>query len=278
MMKVRHNKKRNTAFVYEALVREVTVAVIKNDSERKEKAISILRKHFKPGCDLKRHLDCYRSLYETSNLNEKICEKVLREAKLAHRVLDPHGLFISQTDLIDDVNKELSPSVFNNFVPNYKTLASIYQIFSGELTPKNSVILETQLVRNMSCTQRAKEKMQPVDNIVLTSFVTKFNEKYDNSLSENQRQLLNLYILSFTDNSLELKSYLNEEISRLKTAVVDKYDLPEFQDDEEMKAKARAVVEKLQSYSTQPLNEEVLSTVLKTQELVKELCANGDND
>jgi hypothetical protein len=278
MMKVRHNKKRNTAFVYEALIREITVAVIKNDSERKEKAISILRKHFKPACALKRHLDCYRSLYETTNLNEKICEKILREAKLAHRVLDPHGLFISQTDLIDDVNKELSPSVFNNFVPNYKTLASIYQIFSGELTPKNSVILETQLVKNMSLSALQKEKMQPVDNIVLTSFVTKFNEKYDNNLSENQRQLLNLYILSFTDNSLELKSYLNEEISRLKNAIGSTRDLPEFQEDKEMEAKAAEVVEKLQNYSTQPLDKEVLSTVLKTQELVRELCTNGDND
>ena len=45
-MKIKHNKKRNTAFVYEALVREITVAVIKNDSETKEKAVAIIKKHF----------------------------------------------------------------------------------------------------------------------------------------------------------------------------------------------------------------------------------------
>ena len=33
-MKVKHNKKRNTAFVYEALINEATVAVLKDDFER----------------------------------------------------------------------------------------------------------------------------------------------------------------------------------------------------------------------------------------------------
>ena len=44
-MKNKHNKKRNTAFVFEALSREATVAIIKGDKERKDKVISIVRKH-----------------------------------------------------------------------------------------------------------------------------------------------------------------------------------------------------------------------------------------
>ena len=38
-MKNKHNKKRNTAFVFEALAREATVAIIKGDTERKAKVI-----------------------------------------------------------------------------------------------------------------------------------------------------------------------------------------------------------------------------------------------
>ena len=104
-MKIKHNKKRNTAFVYEAIVKEITVAVIKEDSARKDKAVSILKKHFKPNSVLSKHLDCYRSLYETKNLDEKTSEKIIKEARLASRLLDAHGLFVSQTDLIDYVNK-----------------------------------------------------------------------------------------------------------------------------------------------------------------------------
>ena len=48
-MKIKHNKKRNTAFVFEALVREATVAVIKENHEVKDKAVALIKKHFAPG-------------------------------------------------------------------------------------------------------------------------------------------------------------------------------------------------------------------------------------
>jgi len=277
-MKLKHNKKRNTAFVYEALVREVTVSIMKDDIETKDKAISLLKKHFKPNSLLRKHLECYRSLYETRNVNSKIYEKILSEAKMAQRLMDPHGIFLKQTDLIDDVNKELSPQVFNNFVPNYKTLATIYQIFSTDNSPKNAVILESQLVKDVCSSHTKSRELQPIDSLVMSSFVEKFNEKYSDELIAEQQNLLNLYILSFTDNSLALKSFLNEEIVRLKKELVDNYDIQEFQEDDEMKNKAHAIVEKLESFSTQPLSDEVLNTILKTQELVKELQNDGNND
>ena len=114
-MKIKHNKKRNTAFVFESLIKEMTVAILKEDRERKEKTLAVIRKHFPPGSILHRHLQCYRSLYENQNLTKEVCEKILREAKLASRVLDAEGLFTSQTDLINDVNKEIEPRVFHNF-------------------------------------------------------------------------------------------------------------------------------------------------------------------
>ena len=36
-MKTRHNKKRNTALVYEALIREATVSILKEEHETKNK-------------------------------------------------------------------------------------------------------------------------------------------------------------------------------------------------------------------------------------------------
>ena len=34
-MRLKHNKKRNTAFIYEALVRELTESVVKNNRNKK---------------------------------------------------------------------------------------------------------------------------------------------------------------------------------------------------------------------------------------------------
>ena len=276
-MKIKHNKKRNTAFVYEAIVKEITVAVIKEDSARKDKAVSILKKHFKPNSVLSKHLDCYRSLYETKNLDEKTSEKIIKEARLASRLLDAHGLFVSQTDLIDDINKGLSPKVFNNFVPNYKTLATIYQMFSSDTSPKNAVILENKLIDIMT-QEQGYNNLEPIDNITLTSFVKKFNEKYDDTLSENQRTLLNLYITSFVDNSLGLKAFLNEEIGNLKEALKENCTAEYFNEDPEMTSKAEKVVELLESFKDKQINEELLIKILKTQALVQEIVDNGNND
>jgi hypothetical protein len=44
-MRLRHNKKRNTAFVYEAIIRELTKSVIKSDTVKKTKVISIIKEH-----------------------------------------------------------------------------------------------------------------------------------------------------------------------------------------------------------------------------------------
>ena len=107
---MKHNKKRNTAFVFETLVKEITAAIIKNDEERKNKAVKIVKKHFKPDSALRQHLDCYKSLYENQELPKEICEKILREANIASRMIDPQGLFKQQTELINDINKELDPT------------------------------------------------------------------------------------------------------------------------------------------------------------------------
>ena len=45
-MKTRHNKKRNTAFIYESLIVEATVSVLKKDTERQDKAVNIIKKYF----------------------------------------------------------------------------------------------------------------------------------------------------------------------------------------------------------------------------------------
>ena len=42
-MKLKHNKKRNTAFLYETLIKELTKAVVSKDIERKEILISMLK-------------------------------------------------------------------------------------------------------------------------------------------------------------------------------------------------------------------------------------------
>jgi hypothetical protein len=277
-MKNRHNKKRNIAFVYEVLVKEATVAVLREEKEKKTKIVNLIRKHFNSKSLLYKELMCYRSLYENQNLERGTSEKIAKEAKIAQRLIDPDGLFKQQTDLIKDVNKELSPRVFNNFVPNYKTLATIAQLFSHKLSPKDTVILENQLIDNMTKKREEQQDISTIDATVIKEFVTKFNEKYSDELLLEQKELLAFYISSFADNSLELKMFLNEEIERLKNKLIEAKSLDEINTDENMGNKTDKIIDKLNSFSSATINDDVLATVMKTQQLVKEIYDDVDSN
>ena len=45
-MKFKHNKKRNTAFVFESIVREIVKSIIAEDVEKKKIVVSTLKKFF----------------------------------------------------------------------------------------------------------------------------------------------------------------------------------------------------------------------------------------
>jgi len=272
-MKVKHNKKRNVAFVYEALVRATTVAVVKQEHEKKDRILEVLRRHFAPGTELRRDLDCYRSLYESQGIDKNTAEKILRESRIQKNSIDSQKLFEQQSNLIRDINKDVSSDIFNYFVPNYRTLASIAQIFSDKTTPKSRVILENEIISNMqkSNNDGLPDDLNYVDNVVYKSFVEKFNSKYEESLLSEQKELLTHYISSFSDNALQLKTFLNEEISRLKADLTSARQQEEFEEDNDMLKKLDSTIELLESFSRVEVNEDVLRCVLKTQKLSKEL-------
>jgi hypothetical protein len=275
-MKNKHNKKRNTAFIYEALIKEATVAMLRAQTERKRKIVDIIKKHFSPDSELYKELKCYRSLYENQNLDRDLSERIVKEAKIAQRLVDPQGLFKQQTELIKDVNVEVSPSVFNNYVPNYKTLASIAQLFSSKLSPKSTIMLEGQIVDNMIAEAPEVRQLEEIDSVVVNKFVEKFNHKYGEGLLDEQKELLSYYITSFADNALELKFFLNEEIERLRAKLTKAQSVEEVESDDAMVEKTLKIIEKLDSFSAAPIDESVLKTVMKTQRLVKEIY-NGDS-
>lgn len=269
---MKHNKKRNTAFLFETLVGELTKAVVAKDEPKRKRTLEIIRKHFAKGRALYEDLQLYKALSETSGLTPIIAEKMLFEVKAQRKFILDTDVFEQQTELIKDMNVEYTKSVFSNFVPNYKSLATISQIFSTDVPVKERVLLESSIIEGLTASGEVqKEEMQPIDNLVYKTFVSKFNEKYGDSLNESQRSLLTKYISSFSDSGLELKIYVNEEVGRLKSVLSESLGSEEISKDNQMLKNAKAVLEKLDSFSERPIDEGMLKDMLKIQELVKEL-------
>jgi len=279
-MKHKHNKKRNTAFLYEALVKELTKSVIKKDAVRKNKVLSIIKEHFPAGSSLNKELKVFGALSEEARLNKNLAEKLIFEAKMLHRNLDTKRVYREQTSLIKRINKELSNSVFSNFVPNYKYLATIAQILDIGTSLKDRVILEDRLANVLSRRGQNAQEMKPIDNLVYGKFVKKFNDKYssDSNLHEEQKYLLNHYITSFADNGIKFKIFLNEELGRLKSEVEQLLSLKEIKHDSAVTQKIQEVLSILGSFSGRNIDASAIKDILHIQSLVREAKSNADSN
>ncbi len=277
-MRLKHNKKRNTAFIYEALIRELTKTIIKGDPNKRKKIVSIVKEHFAKGTALSKELEIYKSLYETSNLDNNTAEKLMFEAKVAYATLNKKKVFDEQSDLIKKVNKSLAGSIFGNFVPNYRNLASLYTIFNHSATVKEKVFLEGKIVQQLTNnkSEDSEGKKDPIDNVVYKSFVKRFNEKYADTLEESQKDLLTKYVASFADDGLELKMFLNEEIGSLKEKVKASLEDSVINEDGDMLFKTKKVLEKLENYKNKEIDHTVVAEILKIQQLAKEIAADAD--
>ena len=277
-MKTKHNKKRNTAFVYEALLREVTKSIVSRDTERKNKAISILKEYFKQGTNLSKELGCYKALIKEDTLDKYTAEKVIFLASKQHSELDKKEIFNEQSRLIKQVNTDLGSSTFSNFVPNYKSFATVYQLFNKKTPLKTRVLLEQEILETLSGkNEQQNEGMKPVDTLVVKTFVSNFNDKYSNLLPE-QRDLLNNYILSLGDNMADFQLFLVKELQRIKDNVTSSLLSEDIKDDEQMLANTKLVIEQIESFNVSKFNEKDLKKVLKLQNLVNEYNSDATED
>ena len=272
-MKFKHNKKRNTAFLYEVLIKEMAKSVIEKDENKKNKIVSITKEFFSSNKTLGKELRVYKDLSETNSVDLYTAERLLVETKKAYDSVDKTEIFNEQTRLINKINKTLGKDAFNNFVPNYKNLATIYQIFQNGNSAKERILLERRLLTTMTAKQQeVKEKNMPqVNNLTLKTFIKNYNDKYGDSFLEEQKTLLNKYITSFTDNSLELKTYLNEELFRLKEEILKLPENSNIKGDEMVESRANDLLNLVESFRNRKIDDKMIIKILKMQSLLSEV-------
>ena len=278
-MRFKHNKKRNTAFLYETLLKEMSRAVVKGDEGRKKKILSILKEFFSQGRVLRKELDLYKFLYETRKVDIYTAERIIQEARKDYSSLNLKEVFNAQTALINSINKKLSKSVFQAFVPNYRSLATISQIFSQDMPAKSRVLLERKIISVMTASPKEESRMTSmpkVDDLAYKTFINKFNDKYGSDLLGEQRDLLTRYIMSMSDNGASLKVFLNEELGRLKKELKSSLESDEIRDDELISEKVKQVSQLLESFSQKKIDGSMVEKILRVQAFVGEIHSNGD--
>ena len=277
-MRAKHNKKRNTAFLYEVLTRELTKSLINNDSERSFSVKGMIKEFFNSQRPLGKELACYTPLLQKVNTTQFVAEKIILECKKRHTLIDPREIFKEQSQLIKQINKELGKEAFNTFVPNYRSYATVAQIFSQKTSVAQQVLLEEKIAQTIiACDNSSSENLEAADSLVVKSFVQRFNNEYESLLPE-QKDLLKKYITSFGDSAADFQLYVGSQLNQIRKHVHESLSLQEVINDEEMQTSTHQVLEKINKLNVSDIGPSELLTILKLQTLASEYRTDAHQD
>ena len=275
MKRLKHNKKRNTLFLFEMLIQEMTKCITVKDDEKKQKVLSIIKEFFVDGSDLKREKDLLSNIVYSQNMSRQNIERLIFHTREEYKSLNAESIFENQTALIKKINIELGSDVFKTFVKQYKKIATVHQLFNADLTPKQKVLMEQTVSAPVKQESKAQEVVH-IDQLVFKKFVENFNNKYADQLFEEQTKLLTYYITSFTDNGVGLKTFVNEEISRIGTQLQESLQGYDIQENSDIENGIGKVIEKVAGFAKTPINDSMLKDIINLQQLVRELNTDGN--
>jgi hypothetical protein len=269
-MKIRHNKKRNTAFLYEALIREFVKANLEKDEDTKKAIKGLIFEFFNSKKILGKEYALYKAVLETKGSDPLNAEKILYEIKRVYASFGNKEVFNQQSSLIRKTNKNVGQHVWTNYVSNYKTLATLDQIFKEKTSIPNRILLENSILKMMTKRVLKEDIEQHVDNLVVSTFIRSYNKKYGNLLKE-QKKLIRRFIDSDQEET-DYLVFLNEELQRLKKVLSEGLEMKEIKEDPEMIHKTKKVLNILNEFKNRPIfKEKDLIIILEIQKLVKEI-------
>jgi hypothetical protein len=229
MKQIKHSKFRNTGFLFELLVRQVTSDILSN---RKSIAEGLLKKYFSSKTELANELKLYQFIVNEKYNNENRAERFIDAVIDNRKKLDEKKILKEKYNLIKEIKENYQIDDFlKSQVPNYKVLASVYKIFEFNLNTESSydpkdfvntkfAIVEhltSKPVANAKSLDKINEALKKEDKeirlLTYKMLVENFNKKYK-SLNEKQKGILKEYINSFT-NTDNLKAFITNEVVEL---------------------------------------------------------------
>ena len=269
--KIKHSKIKNTGILFELLTRQITADVLAGKST---KSVGILKKFFNEKTELGKELELYKLLSEKNYNSEVKANDLLNVVIKQRQNLNNSHLRREKYNLISSIKENYNVTdFFNGRIPNYRLLASIYNIFQSETTDEkfkadqlvNSkfTVLE-HITHKKIDDEKIKQKVIAEYSEIL---VDKFNKKYK-SLDESQKKLLKNYINNIS-NTNSLREYVDKEVTRIKSVL--KKELPRV-DDKITSIKLTEAINQIENLTKGKIvNEKQVLSLMRYYELIKEI-------
>ena len=211
-----HNKKRNVGIIYEQLINHMCNCVVENNEDNVKQINRVIKEHFKKNTQLFRELKFFNALIKTRNIDSNLATNIINEAKKACQYhFSSEDLEMEKSNLIKDLNYSFGKgNIFESKINNYKILATVQTLLNEWRKGRNSDFeicteYEKQLHEWMTTKEPEiiTEKLIPghVDELTFRLMNERFNKKYENILSEQQKKIIKLFIEINSSNKLELQ-------------------------------------------------------------------------
>ena len=287
MKKIKHSKFKNTGFIFELLVRQVTSEIL---SSNKSVAETILKEFFNSKKELSKELKLYQYLINEKYNSETKAEKFIDTICEARKRLDEKKLTKEKYVLIKEIKEKYNIDEFiKSPISNYKTLASIYKIFEVVTSEEqyeptdivNSRFTITENIINTSIQnkdskikdavlEQYKKQDEDLRSISYKLLVESFNNKYKN-LTTEQKGLLREYINNI-NNTGKLNEYVFSEVFKLTNELKE---IGSKVSDKVTKIKLAETISNIKKIkSVKKVKEQHLSAMMMTYELLAELKKN----
>ena len=285
MKNIKHSKFKNTGFIFELLVRQITSEIMSVNTN--SKAEKILKEFFSSKKELSKELKLYQYLINEKYNSESKAEKFVETVCEARKRLDEQKITKEKYNLIKQIKETYNIDEFTKSpISNYKSLASIYKIFEASISkdsfePKDIVNSKFTIVENMINSsienkdkkvndrvfEEYKKQDEEVRMLSYKMLVENFNKKYNN-LSEEQKKLLKEYINNI-NNTGKLKEYVTNEVNSLSEGLKQ---IGSKVSDKVTKIKLAETISNIKKIkSVKKLKESHLSALMMSYELLKEL-------
>ena len=280
--KLKHSKIKNTGILFELLTRQITADVLAGKST---KSVSIVKKYFNENTELGKEYELYKILSEKHYQSENRANHLLEAVIKSRRKLSNSTLRREKYNLIKEIKENYNVTdFFNGRIPNYRILASIYNMFQSETSDiefkpdevVNSKFTVLEHITSKKITKKQiKEKVineygksdKDLRLLAYEILVDKFNKKYK-TLDESQKNLLKNYINNIS-NTNSLRGYIDNEVVQTKKQL--KTHLPQV-NDKITKIKLTEAINQIENLTKgKVVNEKQVLTLMRYYELVKEI-------
>jgi len=274
---MKHNKKRNVGIIYELLLKHISTKLLEGNKKDAKIATRLIEKHFKKGTELYKEFRLFNALAKSNITHTHTVASILNEAKIASRKLNKETLEKEKSLLLKDINYKIADKDFYyRSIADYRDLG-VVQLSLNEWRKKDRDIkklvdLEVRLgelmLRDKNKVNEHKYDASHSDRLVLKIMTEKFNRRYGEELTTDQKKIIEGYVFLSDKNPSQLQEFFKV---KKQEALVGLENFEDTSNNKYLLSKLDEVREKIASLPVKDINDQNVVKFLTLTKMISEI-------